>query len=308
VVNGLRVFEYLWLSPWSWLVLVLAVSGWLTLVHQGRRLLAALTLITPLVNIALTAMHKYPFGGVRQCVYLLPFVALAAGGAVQSVWDRFRSTAENAAMTRGFEPSQRQLARLTWAAAAVVVVMIAWAATGITQAHFWRTVDGPGWGELPVRESELRDGLAFLNDRVANSDILVAERQTTFYARFPGRRQPEELSKTVSRYELGGFPIYYSNQNFTFFFRSAEIMWKSLGDIMKHTAVPDDSTVWIVSVGWPNIRSVVGGLVCGPLMVDGWSRGGVGIYGLNAGEIRAELARRRAAGMTTGDERASPGS
>ena len=291
-VNAVRLFTHLFLPTNAWWMIALTALGIAALWVTKRRDVAMVIILTFAVNIVLTAAGKYPFGGVRQGIYLLPLVLMSVGAAVQFGWDRARPSFKDTADSGFVQWASAHRRAISYVALACFVAFLARVSYGIAQSEFLRHYYGRGWGELPLMRDDVTGALRYVRDQVGTGDILLADRQTTFYVRLANGQAPEAVSRTVSRLTFDGLVLFHSNQNYTFYFGSEDILWRSFEDLLRHVEIGDDTTIWVVSIGWQQIKRTLGGMVCGPLMVDGWARGGAGVYGFRGSEVAAEVERR----------------
>ncbi len=132
----------------------------------------------------------------------------------------------------------------------------------------------------------------YLRERIGADDIILADRQTTLYARLALGMGPEGISGTVSNIGFNGLELFYSNQNSKFFFDSDEVLWRSLEDLVDHREISGDATIWVLSIGWQPVRHVMAEQVQSRLIVDKCVCGGASVYAFKGSEVAAEVVRR----------------
>jgi hypothetical protein len=290
LANAVALFAYLYLEPNKLWIMVLAALGIVALWVTKRRDVAMVIILTITVNLVLTFVHKYPFGGVRQCVYLLPLFSVAVGAAVQFGCQRTLTLFE-----RWFDPGLLQWASsrrktLSYVALACFIVFLAGVSYGIIRLGNLRRYDGNGWVELPVKRDDMTGALRYVREHMEADDIVLAERQTMLYAQLATRRDPEATSEINRRLSLGGLELHGSDGNFTF--HSEEVLWTSFEDLLRHVEIGEDTTIWVVSIGWQSIKRVLAGEIYEYLVIDSWSRGGAGVYGFRGSAVADEIERR----------------
>jgi len=290
--NTYWLFSYLYLAPNAWWMMVLAGLGVAALWATTRRDVAAVIVLTFTINIALTFVHKYPFGGTRQCFYLLPLVSVAVGAAVQFGWERALTLFELWADPGILQWASTHRKTISYVALACFIAFLVWVSCGIIRLENLRRYDGNGWVELPVKQDDMTRALRYVREHMDADDIVLAERQTTFYARFVTGQAPEAVSRTVSRLTFDDLVLFHSNQNDTFFFGTEDILWRSFEDLLRHVEIGEDTTIWVVSIGWQPIKNVLAGKIYEYLVVDSWARGSAGVYGFRGSEVAAEVERR----------------
>jgi len=291
-VNTYKLFAYLFLrSNAGWLVLLTA-GGIAALWVAKHRNAAAVIVLTFAVNIALAFAGKYPFGGVRQDIYLLPLVAMSVGAAVQFGWERLRSTI-SATTDSGLAwrvSAHRGAAAIV--AMAAFIVLLGGISCAIAGSDFLRHYYGRGQGELPVMRDDVAGALRYLERRMSTGDVLLIDRQTTFYVRLANGLAAEAVSPTVSKFSFEDLTLYYANQSYAFSFGSEVLLWSSFRDLLYSVELGDDATIWIISIGWPTMEPMVAEQAQSRLLVDRFSIGGAAVYGFPVAGIAAEVERR----------------
>jgi hypothetical protein len=292
VVNAYKLFAYLFLPTNAWWLILLTVMGIAALWVAKHRDAAAVIVLTFTVNIVLAVADKYPFGGVRQEIFLLPLVLMSVGAAVQFGWDRAQSSINGTADSGFVWLASAHRSAISYVAMAVLVTFLGRVLYGITQSEFLRHYYGRGRGELPVMRDDLTGALRYLKGRMSTADILLADRQTTIYVRLANGQAPDAISLTVSKFSFNEFTLFYSNQNYAFSFDSEELLWESFGDLLHHVEIGDDITIWVISIGWPSIKRVAAGQNQSRLLVDRFSSGGAHVYSFRGSDVAAEVERR----------------
>jgi hypothetical protein len=164
------------------------------------------------------------------------------------------------------------------------------AAVQISKAHFLRDRFGPGRGELPVMSKDVTEAMSFLRAHVRPGDVVLAERQTILFVELTTGRGPAPVADTISRVGFGGFDLYYVHLDYDFFFDSRERIDASIERLLSQVDARGDSKIWIISIGWQQIRDAIGREICGPPMTDAWSQGGASVYGFRASSIVGEIS------------------
>jgi len=290
LTNAYRLFGYLYLSPNAWWAIVIAALGIVALWWTRRRDVAMVILLTIAINIGLTVVSKYPFGGTRQCFYFLPLVSIAMGAAVQFGRDSALKFSESRADPGLLRWASTHRKTISYVALACFIVFLARVSYGIIRQKNLRRYDGNGWVELPVKRDDVIRALRYVEEQVDADDVILPERQTKFYVPLLTGMAPKPVSEAIIKYSFGDLELHGSDGSLNF--HSEEELWRAFEDLLRHVEIGEDTTIWIVSIGWQSIKRVLASEIYEYLVVDSWSRGGAGVYGFRGSEVAAEVERR----------------
>ena len=141
------------------------------------RVAAVLLCATFALNFVLTMADRYPFGGVRQSMYLLPLTALAIGAAAQALVDGARCWLGPVA--------ERPTVRI--AAGVAVLLLTVPIVVHYQRFDFLRKHSNAGNmvdAEFPLARRDWEAALQLLRTRVGPDDAVLVNRQTGHYFRF----------------------------------------------------------------------------------------------------------------------------
>ena len=297
VINAVRLFGYLFLSPHALWAILLTVVGVAALWAMKRKDVASVIILTFVATIALTLSDRYPFGGGRQSFYLLPFVSMSIGAALQFAWNWVRSSFDgstNSGSARRVSNRREYVSHLLLALFLFVFVSTSFV---IAQRDYERYRYGRGSGELPVTRDDVYALMQHLKEHVGRGDVVLADGQSMAYAQLAAGHPPEPISGTVSKIQFEGLEFLYSNRNYSFSFNSEETLWRSFEDLFGHTEIWDGATIWVVSIGWQPIKRVLGSGICGPPMVSAWEHGGASVFGFRGSAVAEQIKRRYGDGV-----------
>ena len=263
-------------------LLILVVLGLPVLVLRGRTWLAIAVVSTFSVNLALTFLEKYPFGSTRHSLFLLPFVALPLGAAVEFL-------ISNLAM--------RNLARLgivgrnivqrPWLArslgVSILVASCALALVGLPKTRFLRrTLDSSGyaWAEFPVLRADYEALMATLEKRMRENDIVLTNQQTRHYfVRASGYRLPEQLSPRCQRIRMGRIESYFTAK---YIIKNEADLVSAVAAIRPHLIGRAVGRIWLINIGWRSLKGLIApGSPFHPRIVGELDPGGMHLYVLS---------------------------
>jgi hypothetical protein len=173
------------------------------------------------VNAAAALLHAYPYGGIRQCAFLLPFAL--AGIAVAMSW----------------------LCRGNVACAMIVATGVALCGDIFPAKQL--LPDPPG----STRITNMKAAISFMQDEIPNNEPVLVDPQTsTLLGYYLCDRRPVVLSYAspdFSSYECGGHKVIVARHNYVFTVRGFNEHWQALAREYKF---PVGSRVWVSQMGW----------------------------------------------------------
>jgi hypothetical protein len=292
LMNAFRLFAYFYLLPNAWWMMVLAGVGVAVLWGTKRREVAAVIVLTFTINIALTIAHQYPFGGTRQCFYLLPLVSVAVGATVQFGWNRALIYFDRLAGPGVLQWVSTHRKTISYVALGCFVAILSLVSYGINGSENLRRYDRNGWVELPVKREDVTRALRYVHENRDAADVVLAARQSIVYVRLAARKDAIPVfsaAPDISFNDIG--PIVPGK---FWSFHSEEVLWRAFKDLVQHSRIREDTTIWVVSIGWQPIKRVLGRGICGPPMVSAWNHGGAGVYGFRGSAVAQRIERRLA--------------
>jgi hypothetical protein len=186
-----------------------------------RSQVAFLLMLPFAVNGTAALLHAYPYGGIRQCAFLLP-VALA-GIAVAMSW----------------------LGRGNVVCAMMVAAGVALCGDLLPAKQL--LPDPPG----STRITNMKAAISFMQDEIPNNEPVLVDPQTsTLLGYYLCDRRPVVLSYAspdFSSYECGGHKVIVARHNYVFTVRGFNEHWQALAREYKF---PVGSRVWVSQMGW----------------------------------------------------------
>lgn len=229
-------------ANWGW-GCALAGLG-LVALWRRQRPVAALVVTTFAINLSLTWLDRYPFGG-RQSMYLLPLTALLIGAAAQWMFEFLRRALGRLAEHR-LAPAAAGAALL----ASTIPIVGGYARSDFLRRH--PNAGGYAVAEFPLLRADFEAAMTLLRTQVRPGDAILANRQTGHYFRFlTDYRQGEYLSRSdaeVVPLTLGDLRVFVVPQ-FLFFDTGMELL-RGLRKLGRNVDLAATPRVWIVNFGW----------------------------------------------------------
>ena len=287
-------FEYMLAREAWWLGALLFPIGLYALYRKSPSA-GVVVVLCVAINLALTCVRLYPFGGSRHSFVLFPVMALTLGAGVQWLVRTFVSRFKR--FRKGV--LGRPLAWGVGAVSLLVTVAAVW--TFFSSRDFMRTERG--WSsEFPVRRDAYDAALALLRKSAGSRDVVFANRQTGHYLLFEARYAPSRIHSyrsddlfhfTIGRGGEGPLHVYVVESEL--FFERAESLTASLGRLTREIGDLAERSVWVFNVGWRMpIEAICEGDTTYARLVEPYAvEGGSQLYRLSGEDVQ-ELAGHQA--------------
>lgn len=248
--NLLAMFGYLFLPPLSASLSVMILFGLLVLFKRGPRVLAAATVVSLLVHVALNLLHKYPLGGGRQGLYFSPFAALAVGAGVQWAWEWLSGRESlGGRLPAGFTARVRgQERKLAVAALVGVFILPLTLWPWLTKNDFLRRYQEPSWMEFPLTTKSMREVFEIIQRERMPGDVVLTNGQTSHYLFFLTGEKGESLGDGLVRIEYQGLDYYFIQPSWTY--EHEEQFMVAFRKLRTHVPPERMIRVWLLNLGW----------------------------------------------------------
>jgi hypothetical protein len=247
LANTVGLYGYLFSPPLAIALLSASLIGLWSLARAARREVTAAIVLIFMISIILSLANKYPYGGARQCIYLLPFVSLSLGAFFQSSFDfvlgNFR-TASSPRFLAGLVSRPESL--VNWALIAVMLSTIP-AAYQARSTNFHREYSGRGFDEFPVKREDYQKMMAYVLDNVKPGDVILTNLQSSFYFTVASGRDGEDLGDYVYLIRHLELDIYYCN---IWTYDTARQYDKALLNLGRKVDLTKRSRLWLLNIGW----------------------------------------------------------
>jgi hypothetical protein len=268
-----------------WLGAALFVVGVGALASR-QRTLCALVVVTFAQNLVLTWLGRYPFGGLRQAMYLLPVTALAIGATASLAAGGLR----------------RAIGARWLAPAAAAAALLGAGAIALHHARYDFLRRHPNAGnysgaEFPLRRADYEAAMAFLDSAVRPGDAILVNRQTGHYFRFlTGYRQGTYLTYLdpgIVPLDVGRLRVSVAPQ--LLFFGDENELLRGLRKLSRTIDLAATPRVWIVNFGWdrPVEQVRLSSSIFAPLLQRGFLARGASVHAIDGAAALAEIERRR---------------
>jgi hypothetical protein len=247
IYNLYDFIGYLFLPPNAAWIIILTMLGCVALWKTSRIDILAVIILTSIINITLVAIKKYPFGGTRQSIYLLPMVALLVGASIQYVVD----SAANA--LRQFNLRGKYLWIETHKDIILKTVFICLIASTLIltlafkKSEYLRRYRGPSWAEFPLKRDPYAKAMDYLRNKVEQSDIILSNHQTVQYLIFESRQTHKPDAEQLFKISHQGLDYYYINR---FKYETFEQLWEAFHILSKNMELKESQRIWLVNIGW----------------------------------------------------------
>jgi hypothetical protein len=250
-------FAYLTLPPegplppgGTWMI-VLVVLGFLACLRRSRIDMGAMIFAVFAISVLLSFCEAYPFGGIRQSIYLFPFAGLSAGTAVQSILEFLREKTGRLVGT-GWTPRLEKYKRFVpfLALGAIVAFSTAWAVFH-AERGFLRRYTMKSLAEFPLTHEEYARLLGYLTENRGKRDVILTNRQTSKYLLYElfkmNRKDFHQFPDNLKRTSYKGMRAFFID---SWFFINRDRLDQALARLQDHVDFRKARRIWIINIGW----------------------------------------------------------
>jgi hypothetical protein len=248
LLNIHDLYKYIFTEPFAGAAILASLIGFYSLWSKGRRNIIAITAITFLINVILTSLGLFPFGGGRQSIYLLPLLALAVGAFVQHSLEILKTVLQkNQNLSKWASRGKSAAAAIS---ALLFIVSTVLLALNYKQTDFLRRYGGPSWREFPVTRKAYMQLHGSLRKELHAGDVILTNGQTSKYIlwAFNRRQSFEPFSDDLLATRYLGVDCYFIP---TWHIATRERLVKILKEIdMREPDGGERARIYVLNMGW----------------------------------------------------------
>jgi hypothetical protein len=249
--NFLEFYEYIFLKPFAVWMILLSGLGLFAILRKRQYAIGAVIVLPFFINFLLTFFHKFPFGGARQSIFLLPSVALLVGAAVQFLYDAAkRLLAVKSPPT--FAWIENHSSPILLLATGILLGLSLQLMFMYKETDFLRRYPGTHGAsrrEFPIEKETYLQLMNALRRESNSHDIVLTNNLTAYYLLWnEGESSPfRAISANLKEGRYGDRSFYFTDR---IKIESKEQLLASLQELRGHVDLPQEPKILLLNIGW----------------------------------------------------------